>query len=184
MRFSLLFIFFTLIYSSIFSPTHAGEKIWVLINTSELRLKVIQGNKILAVMDNIAIGQNGAGMKTHKGDDITPLGTYTIGWVNNKSRFHKFYGFTYPSLQNAKTALLNGFLNNNEYNKILRAHRKKQVPPQNTMLGGHIGIHGLGAADIKIHKLLNWTHGCIALTNRQIDQLARWVGKGTMVTVE
>lgn len=52
------------------------------------------------------------------------------------------------------------------------------------MIGGQIGIHGLGAGDKEIHKVFNWTHGCIALTNEQIDQLTRWVGKGTVVKVE
>lgn len=184
MRSPLLFSLLILIFTSFSSPIHAGNPIWISIDTSKLRLEVKRGNKTLVVMKNIAIGQNGAGIKKSRGDDITPIGSYTIGWINNNSRFHKFFGFTYPSAQNAKTALLNGSLTDNEYNKITKAHRRKQIPPQNTTLGGHIGIHGLGAANEEIHKLFNWTHGCIALTNKQINQLAQWVGKGTVVKVK
>lgn len=184
MRQSLLFNFLILFSAFIISPAQAGEDIWVLVDTQKLTLEVKQGQKTLAMMNNISLGKNGAGLKTHKGDEVTPLGSYTIGWINNKSRFHRFYGFTYPSLQNARIALLDGFLSEKEYNRIVIAHKKKQIPPQNTSLGGQIGIHGLGRASKRIHQLLNWTRGCIALTNQQIDQLARWVGKGTKVTVK
>jgi len=184
MKRPLLFGFFLLLYTLALAPAYAIDAIWVLIDTEKLHLKVKRGNKTLVTMKNIAIGQNGAGIKTHKGDDITPLGSYKIGWINNKSRFHKFYGFNYPSINNAETALLNGLLTKKEYNSNLKAHKNKQVPAQNTTIGGYIGIHGLGAANKDIHKLLNWTHGCIALTNEQVDQLSQWVGKGTVVKVK
>ncbi len=184
MRPALLYSLLILIFNCISTPVHADKPIWISIDTSKLRLEVKQGNKTLVVMKNIAIGKNGAGIKKHRGDDITPLGSYTIGWINNNSRFQRFFGLTYPSLQNARTALLNGSLTDNEYSKIIKAHRSKQIPPQNTMIGGHIGIHGLGTADEKVHKLFNWTNGCIALTNKQINLLAQWVGKGTVVKVE
>ena len=57
------------------------------------------------------------------------------------------------------------------------------MPPQQTALGGHIGIHGIGAGDPRIHEDFNWTSGCIALTNAQIDDLAGWVRLGMRVVV-
>jgi hypothetical protein len=60
---------------------------------------------------------------------------------------------------------------------------KGRLPPQNTALGGRIGLHGLGRGDPKVHQQFNWTNGCIALTNEQIDQLLTWVGKGTRVSI-
>jgi lipoprotein-anchoring transpeptidase ErfK/SrfK len=77
-----------------------------------------------------------------------------------------------------------GTINLATYNSIITAHRYHQVPPQNTPLGGRIGIHGLGRADAKIHKTMNWTHGCIALTNGQIDHLSQWVDTGTRVKIK
>jgi lipoprotein-anchoring transpeptidase ErfK/SrfK len=66
---------------------------------------------------------------------------------------------------------------------IMRAEMDESVPPQNTPLGGQIGIHGLGAADRDIHQIFDWTSGCIAMTNEEIDRLAKWVRKGTLVVI-
>jgi len=179
-----LFSFLLLSCSLFFAPAHAKEAIWILIDTTNQSLEVKQGDKVLVVMNNIAIGRNGAGFKKKVGDDITPLGSYTIGWVNRKSPFHLFYGFDYPSVDNASEALLSGLLSKKSHTAIVRAHKKKQVPPQNTKIGGRIGIHGLGKANEDIHQVMNWTHGCIALTNEQIDQLDQWIGKGTLVKIK
>ncbi len=77
-----------------------------------------------------------------------------------------------------------GLIDHKTYYRITDSHVKGEIPPQNTLLGGQIGIHGLGKADLKIHRLMNWTHGCIALTNQQIDILSRWVEIGTRVEVK
>jgi murein L,D-transpeptidase YafK len=184
MRPTLLLNFLLLFYVLFLVPVQAASAVWILIDTTKLSLEVKKGNKTLVVMNDISIGRNGAGFKQKKGDDITPLGAYKIGWINNKSSFHKFYGFNYPSIKNASRAVLTGLLTDKSYNKIITAHRKKRTPPQNTEIGGRIGIHGLGTADKKIHEMMNWTHGCIALTNKQIDQLGRWISKGTVVKVK
>jgi L,D-peptidoglycan transpeptidase YkuD (ErfK/YbiS/YcfS/YnhG family) len=70
------------------------------------------------------------------------------------------------------------------YNAIVDAEMAGQIPPQNTDLGGQIGIHGLGSASLSVHEEFDWTHGCIALTNDQIDRLSQYVEKGTLVTVK
>ncbi len=165
-------------------PLHAGDPVWLLVDTQALSLEVKKGLKTLAIMKNISIGRNGAGTKQQLGDDITPIGTYKIGWVNNKSKFYKFYGFDYPSIDNANYGLENGNLSNDSYNSIIKAHKLNKVPPQNTPIGGAIGIHGLGLANAKVHELINWTHGCIALTNSQIDQLSQWMGEGMLVKIK
>ena len=54
-------------------------------------------------------------------------------------------------------------------------------PP--TTLGGLIGIHGIGKGDPRVHRDFNWTFGCVALTNEQIDQLRPWVRLGTRVVL-
>lgn len=184
MRLTPIFSFLLLSYSLFITPVQAAGAIWILIDTTNLSLEVKRGNKTLAVMHDISIGRNGSGFKRQIGDDITPLGTYKIGWINYQSPFHKFYGFDYPSTKNASKALLSGLLTDRSYNKIITAHKKNRTPPQNTEIGGRIGIHGLGTADKTIHKMLNWTHGCIALTNKQIDRLGRWIGKGTVVKIK
>jgi len=80
--------------------------------------------------------------------------------------------------------LLSGLLSKKAHTSIVNAHKKDKVPPQNTAIGGRIGIHGLGKGDESIHKMMNWTHGCIALSNDQIDKLKQWINKGTLVKVK
>jgi L,D-peptidoglycan transpeptidase YkuD (ErfK/YbiS/YcfS/YnhG family) len=50
-------------------------------------------------------------------------------------------------------------------------------------LGGSIGIHGVGAGNRRIHEDFNWTEGCVALTNEQIDDLDRYIHIGTRVVI-
>lgn len=162
----------------------AGDNVWLLVDTQKQNMEVKKGDKTVAVLENIAIGRNGAGEKSHRGDDVTPIGDYRIGWINERSSFRKFFGLTYPNVEHADSALKQGKIDINTHQAITRAHSAGQIPPQNTELGGQIGIHGLGSANLSIHKATNWTHGCIALTNDQIDQLSQWVEKGTLVTVK
>ena len=117
------------------------------------------------------------------GDDTTPLGSYRIGWINKKSRYQLFFGLSYPSMHDARRALFLSAIDVETYRSLVRADISKRVPPQHTALGGGIGIHGLGRADSQIHSAMNWTHGCIALTNEQIDGLSRWAKKGIVVTI-
>ncbi|MGR9045571.1 MAG: L,D-transpeptidase family protein [Gammaproteobacteria bacterium] len=162
----------------------AEDEIWLLVDTESLTLEVKKGDKTVEKMDNIAIGRNGAGFKTHRGDDITPLGLYRIGWINRKSPYYRFFGLSYPSAGNAALALEQGIIDSETFDSIVSAHNNRRVPPQNTTLGGQIGIHGIGRGDEKIHKTMNWTHGCIALTNHQIDRLSRWVKEEIIVKVK
>jgi murein L,D-transpeptidase YafK len=162
----------------------ADSDIWILVDTQKLSIEVKKGDKTLVVLDNIAIGRNGAGEKIHRGDDITPLGNFRIGWINTNSSFHKFFGLTYPNVEHADIALKKGYIDLETYESIAKAHFFGQIPPQSTDLGGQIGIHGLGSANLSIHRSMNWTHGCIALTNDQVDQLSHWIEKGTLVTVK
>jgi len=162
----------------------ADDDVWLLVDTKALTIEVKKGQQTLETINDIAIGQGGAGFKSHRGDNVTPFGSYKIGWVGEKSTFRKFFGLTYPSAEDAQKALEEGVINLVAYNSIISAHRFHQVPPQNTPLGGRIGIHGLGRADEKIHKSMNWTHGCIALTNGQIDHLSQWVDKGMVVKIK
>ncbi len=170
----------------LYGPQGFGSSgnIWLLVDTSKLTLEVKKGEETVETFQNIAIGRSGAGFKEFRGDDVTPLGTFKIGWVNRKSHYYRFYGFDYPSRENVEKALADGLISLKVYDSIVKAHDREKVPPQNTPLGGQIGIHGLGRGDIKIHKIMNWTHGCIALTNEQIDRLDRWIKKGTVVKVK
>ncbi len=176
-------IFAIFLFSLLPMAAHAESNIWLLVDTQSQSLFVNQGEKTLEVLENIAIGKNGAGFKQHIGDSITPLGDYKIGWIDTNSAYHLFMGITYPSEANAWKALKQGLISNEHYEAIAAASLHDRVPPQNTPLGGRIGIHGLGRADINIHKKMNWTKGCIALTNQQIMRLSHWVTEGTVIKI-
>ena len=155
----------------------------VLVDTSAGTLSVLQGEEVLRVFDDIAIGRYGVTDARTRGDNMTPLGYFTIGWITSKSRYHRFLGLNYPDLESASRAFFKGMITKDEWLEIRRASKAGTRPPQNTRLGGMIGIHGVGAGDATVHKDYNWTNGCVALTNEEIDQLLEWVKVGTRVEI-
>lgn len=162
----------------------SNDEIWLLVDTKAHKIEVKKGEQTLDTLYKIAIGRAGAGHKYHRGDNITPYGSYRIGWVGENSNFRKFFGLTYPSAEDAEDALKRGAIDKMTYEKIMVAHMFHQVPPQNTPLGGRIGIHGLGEGDEEVHRAFDWTHGCIALTNSQIDHLSQWLDTGMLVKIK
>ncbi|MEE4377737.1 MAG: L,D-transpeptidase [Candidatus Competibacteraceae bacterium] len=156
---------------------------WLLVDAKADTLTVMKGNRTLEVFDNIALGIRGAGIKHQRGDEITPVGTFRVGWVNPRSRFKLFFGLDYPNREYADRAYQQGRINTATYSRIINALEQGKTPPQNTPLGGQIGIHGVGAGDPEVHEYFNWTAGCIALDNAQIERLAKWVRIGTQVKI-
>ncbi len=160
------------------------NQIWLLVDTKAKKIEVKKGEETVETLDSIAIGRGGAGLKTHRGDNITPHGEYRIGWIGEKSTFRRFFGLTYPSVDDAENAFEKGVINESVYKRIVSAHQRNQIPPQDTPLGGQIGIHGLGSANARVHEVFDWTHGCIALTNAQIDHLSQIVDTGMLVKIK
>lgn len=184
LRASLLLIM-SLFVAPLLAATDVNKnKIWLLIDTKAKKIEIKKGDETVETLEHVAIGRGGAGLKTHRGDNITPQGEYHIGWVGDKSMFKRFLGLTYPSVQDAENAFDKGIIDERQYQRIVRAHELGQIPPQDTPLGGQIGIHGLGSANAKIHEVFDWTHGCIALTNPQIDHLSQIVDTGTVVKIK
>ncbi len=168
---------------AVFTWALPKDDFWVLVDTSRQRLQVMRGDKPVESFANISIGRGGVTREKFRGDNKTPLGVFHIAWVNEKSKYHLFFGLDYPNLPYVKSGWLRGMLDKPTFRALIRANFDAAVPPQDTPLGGYIGIHGLGQADRRIHGLFNWTRGCIALTNAQIDQLRRWIGVGTTVVI-
>lgn len=111
----------------------------------------------------ISLGRNPVGHKEYEGDMRTPEGIYTINARNPHSAFHKNLGVSYP-------------------NDADRAH----AASLGKLPGGDIKIHGLrnGRGYIsKFHRFKNWTHGCIAVTNPEIDALYAAVKDGAVIEI-
>ena len=92
----------------------------------------------------------------------------------------------YPNVKDAFYGLRNHLLTRREFDAIVDAARRSAQPPQDTGVGGAVGIHGLGeetAERVKVQQLLDWTRGCIALSNKDVHALRQYVEIGTKVTI-
>lgn len=156
---------------------------WVLVDTRRQTLTVLDDLRVLEHFDRVALGVAGAGIKHRRGDDKTPLGTFRVAWFNPRSRFGLFIGLNYPTRTYAERGLRDGRIDRGTYLRIVSALDLGLIPPQDTPLGGQIGIHGLGGGDPDVHELFNWTNGCVALTDAEVKRLARWVSRGTRVEI-
>jgi len=160
-----------------------GGDTWILVDTERHTLSVFRNERLLDRFDNVSIGRGGSAMDRIRDDGITPLGTFHIGRIGRSTRFRLFFGIDYPRPEHAKRALDAGRIDAEDYQRIVLAIEKNTMPPQDTPLGGYIGIHGLGAGDKRIHDEINWTEGCIALTNEQVARLSHWIFRGMRVEV-
>ncbi len=162
---------------------YANSEAWILIDTTEQQLNVMYGDKKQLTFSNIAIGRYGASNSRMKGDNQTPLGSFRISWFKQRHRYYQFFGINFPNQEAADLALAEKRISHEVWMKITRALKSNKLPPQDTPLGGYIGIHGIGRGDSAIHSGFNWTNGCIALTNAQIDKLGTLIKLGTRVVI-
>jgi murein L,D-transpeptidase YafK len=179
---TVLILWLILIGAAAVSPAQEGE-VWVLIDTERRTLSSLQGDETRRVYENISIGRGGATIDKRKNDQKTPLGEFHVSRIAPDTPFHRFFGLDYPNLDQAYRALKDGVINRRQFDRIVAALRRGKAPPQNTPLGGYIGIHGVGEGDPEIHQAFNWTNGCVALSNKQVDDLATWLQIGTRVVV-
>ncbi|MBK5942442.1 hypothetical protein CCR79_00920 [Halorhodospira halophila] len=156
---------------------------WVLVDTDTYRITVFEGDRPFAHFENLAVGRYGTAETRRRGDRTTPLGKFRINRINEESQYHLFLGLNYPSLENARKARDDGTIDQEEYLDFLDDFARLGRPPQRTALGGHIGIHGVGDGDVRFHRHVNWTDGCVALEDDQVEALASLVGIGTRVYI-
>jgi murein L,D-transpeptidase YafK len=148
-------------------------------------LLVKDGERVRATFP-IALGRGGPGDKHKLGDNKTPVGTYRIVGVNDSTAFDTFLRLNYPNVKDAFYGLKSSLISRREFDRIVTALRHNQVPPQNTRLGGAIGIHGLGEETpekVHIQNKLDWTQGCIALRNHDLHELREFIEVGTRVVI-
>ncbi len=134
----------------------------VLVLKSKHKLLLLSGTRVVKSYD-IALGRGGLAPKHRRGDRRTPEGIYTIDYRNPASQYHLALHISYP-----------------QSTDIQRAQRLGVSP------GGDIMIHGLPpdyAWVGKKHRLSDWTDGCIAVTDREIEEIWKSVPDGTRVEV-
>ena len=118
-------------------------------------------DKTLVKKYAVAIGPGGTGYKQRQGDMVTPVGRYFVGQAI-PSQFHLFMWVSYP---------------NDADKKRFEALKAEGKLPHGATIGGDIGIHGGGSGR-------DWTAGCIALENSEIEEIARVTKAGAVVDIE
>jgi murein L,D-transpeptidase YafK len=148
------------------------------------RIVIKKGARLLELYDGenlirsykIVLGFAPAGDKEREGDGKTPEGEFYLFTKNSKSRFHLSLGISYPSKDDAERGLETGLISRSEHGEIVAAIERRAAPPQKTALGGEIYIHGGGIES-------DWTEGCIAMKNEEIEELYNAVPIGAKVTI-
>jgi murein L,D-transpeptidase YafK len=157
---SLFILFFVLSATAIASEVVLADK--VLIEKKDRRLTLFSRGTAIKVY-KVALGRNSAGAKEREGDNKTPEGTYTIDSRNKQSGYHLALHVSYPNENDKKRA------------------KELGVSP-----GGNIMIHGIrnGFGWIgSFHAWLDWTKGCIAVTDKEVAEIGKLVPNGTVVEI-
>lgn len=149
------------------------------------RIIVLKGKRRLELYSDgalvrsykIGLGLNPIPDKQRQGDRATPEGDFYIFTKNDKSAFYLSLGISYPNVEDAERGLRERLISKSQHDAIVRAIKRKATPPQNTVLGGDIYIHGNGASS-------DWTWGCVALENEHVNELFNAVPVGTPVTIK
>jgi murein L,D-transpeptidase YafK len=135
----------------------------ILIEKKERQLTLISKGKVLKTY-KIALGGNPNGPKERQGDNKTPEGTYVIDSRNRDSRYHLSLHISYPSEKDKKRA------------------KQLGVSP-----GGDIMIHGIknGYSWVgDLHTEVDWTKGCIAVTDEEIEEIDKLAPNGTIIEIK
>ncbi len=135
----------------------------------------------------IALGSNPVPPKTKRGDNATPEGLYYVCEKNPGSSYHKSLKLSYPGVRDAKRGLDSGLITRSQHDAIVRAVARGRTPPMDTALGGDICIHGGGGCAVTSKgevAVYDWTQGCIALSNDDVDELFAVVPVGTPVKIK
>ena len=127
----------------------------IRVDKSERRMELLRDGKVIKVY-RILLGDAPIGHKRQQGDERTPEGRYSISFRNDKSRFHLSLRISYPNAADRAQAQARG------------------VDP-----GGDIMIHGKTPPGYS----RDWTDGCIALTDQQIEEVWRLVPVGTPIVI-
>jgi murein L,D-transpeptidase YafK len=145
-------------------PAPAFKRVTLIVVEKSARRMTLLRDGVVLGWYTVALGSAPSGHKQQEGDGRTPEGTYTIDFKNARSRFHLALRISYPNAADRASA------------------QRRGVSP-----GGDIMIHGLpnGLGWLAgLHLWRDWTDGCIAVTDAQIDEIWPVVDVGTAVEIK
>ena len=134
----------------------------IVVEKSAHRLSLYKDGQVLRTY-RVALGRGGPEPKAREGDARTPEGTYVVDRRNPHSCCHLALHISYPSAADVAAARARG-----------------------VSAGSDIEIHGLrnGLSWLgRFHRIMDWTHGCIAVTDSEMDEIWRVVPDGTPVVI-
>ena len=147
----------------VWNPLPSGTKIDRIVDEKSARKMSVFTNGKELKSYRVALGRNPVGAKQREGDNKTPEGIYTIDSRNPQSDFHLGLHISYPSDED-----------------------KARAAQRGVSAGFDIMIHGIQNGHGWIgafHRLHDWTAGCVALTNEEIEELWRVTADGTPVEI-
>ena len=156
------FFLFSLLFPFAFFKTSWGHpnKPNLLVVWKRKRVLALYTNSKMIKAYRIRLGFNPKGQKQKEGDGKTPEGKYYITHKNPNSKFYLSLGINFPNKFDKKRAL------------------NKGLNP-----GSDIFIHGLGKKNVLLHYMFDWTEGCIAVTNKEIEEIYELVEPGTVLYI-
>lgn len=129
----------------------------------EQRILQLMNKQEIVKTYHIALGQNPIGHKQQEGDSRTPEGTYKLDYINERSSYYRSMHVSYPNATDKQKA------------------KERGVSP-----GGFIMVHGQPNGYGKFSNITqqrDWTDGCIALTDKEMDEFLSLVKVGTFITI-
>ena len=135
----------------------------IVVEKAKRQLTVMSNGKAIRVF-RIALGRSPVGAKEREGDNRTPEGEYTIDGRLEKSGYHRALHVSYPAPADIARAKTGGY-----------------------QPGGAIMVHGIknGFGWLgSLHTSSDWTRGCIAVTNSEIEELWRIAPNGTRIQIK
>lgn len=153
-----IFLIYILFSSSVFAVVDL-----VKVDKSDSKMYLFTDGKVVKEY-HVAFGENPKGHKEQEGDEKTPEGTYILDYKKEDSSFYRSMHISYPNAEDAENAKSKG-----------------------VSAGGFIMVHGqpnrLGWFSL-ITQNFNWTNGCIALTNSEMDEFMGLVKTGTKIHIQ
>lgn len=143
----------------------------IIVSKEGKKLYLFRGDTLLRAY-SVALGRSPYGHKTQEGDNKTPEGVYFVDFKKKDSEYHRALHISYPSKSD-----------------IQRTKKMSQESGVALSPGGDIMIHGLPNDESirfwveKGHPIINWTRGCVAVTNQEIEELYQLVPVGVEVEI-
>ncbi len=151
------------------ADTMNKDSVLIVVNKSNYVVEVYYRRKMIRAYKAV-FGPRPQENKMMSGDRCTPEGWFTIQNKNPNSKYDKFMQLNYPN----DTSIA-------RFNKL----KENGIIPNSARIGGDVGIHGIWkGGDDMIEKGVCWTDGCVAIKNKDIEELYTFTGIGTRVYIK